>query len=142
MAGFFFIASYLRRLLQALIILGLIEFGVLPPCLLLLLNLFYISMFLAFQPFEDSSELRYEIQNECVLLATLEFMFLFTGQFLNGEQREKAGIIIVTLVCLNFVFNLYPMLLALKQKARHLYYKCKRRRMQKISNQTINQRQR
>lgn len=65
--------------MQAMIILGLFDYDALQVCLSLLLNLFYTCLLAALNPIEDPTEQRYELQNECVLLITLQLMMLFVG---------------------------------------------------------------
>lgn len=127
----FFYAAYLRRFLQAAIILSLFDYNVLQVSLSLLLNLLYVCMLVAVKPFKDRVEQWYEFQNEFVLLATLEFMLLFVGQATEGSQRESAGLVIVCIICLNFALNLLPIVVLLKHTVFQLITQCKQRQAQK-----------
>lgn len=118
-------AYYYRRLFQAVIILSLFEFNLFQIMLTMALNLFQASLVLAFRPFKNSGEQNLEVMNEVMLLLTIYFMVCFLPDFIEGEQRENAGIGIVAITSVSFLGTLITVCMLLKLAIRRAYIKCK-----------------
>ena len=77
---------YLRRLLQAVIILSLYSHPVLQVILSVKLNFFDLAFNIALQPYNDRGEKFQKAVNGTALMLILYSLMLFTGQFMADKE--------------------------------------------------------
>ena len=104
---FYVLFGFLRRLLQAVIILVLWNFPVLQILLTLILNLFYLIFIVTYKPFNSTKEFVVEFINEQVTVISIYLLCLYAGDYIQDPQtKDHVGLAMVTITVLNFLMNL------------------------------------
>ena len=127
-ATWFILCYFMRRLLQAVVILAMYTFPVAQILGTLAINLFYLVMVVHFQPYAERMEQTYETINELACLYTIYFMMLFTNMYIgDAETRDLVGLTLIGLSCTNFLVNMLPVVLEMRMACRRKYYDYKRK---------------
>ena len=131
-ATFFVLLFFYRRLLQAVITLGLYNYPAAQVILTMLLQLGYLCFILHFSVFKDRAEARQEIFNEVFQLLTIYFLMIWSGDFIQSlKVLSLTGIALIVLTGFNFIFNLIPLGFSIKIQCRssflNVHNTCKQR---------------
>ena len=121
-AAWFIYSYFMRRLLQAMIILILYSFPICQILGTLSLNMAYLCLVIHFKPFAESMEQTFETINEFACLITIYFMLLFVDLYIyDAETRGWVGLVLMGITGINFLVNMLPVLIEVKQTCRRSY---------------------
>ena len=111
LASFFILLQFLRRFLQAFIILWFYNYPVIQVIFSLILNQSYASFILAYQVYQSKRVLFFEVANEVVIILTIYFLMMYAGFFItDAKTRNQLGKPMIYLTIANFSVNLLPFL--------------------------------
>ena len=103
--------NYFRRLMQAIIILGLYAYPVMQVVLSLKLNLIDLAIIVLFRPYASSMEQRSETLNGIASLLILYCLMLFSDQFISEKKQvSNIGDFLISIQVINIAVNVLPML--------------------------------
>ena len=78
------------------------------------------------KPYASIKEQRSNSVNEVVSLVTLQFLILFTGQFVQDKlQLHNTAIMIIVITVINFIINAIPIAVKVHLCIRHAIKKIK-----------------